>query len=69
MLKFPGIFFKFAVDSQDLYGGDAFSMKSASNELNGLKSYFEWIRSDSKNNLRTGLMVSLHSLSLLFLIF
>jgi hypothetical protein len=33
-------------------------MKSASNELNGLKAYYEWIRRDTRNNLRTGLMVT-----------
>jgi hypothetical protein len=34
------ILFKFALDSSGLYGSDEAAMKSASNELKGLMSYY-----------------------------
>jgi hypothetical protein len=37
---FRGVFFKFAIDSHNIYGGDYFAAKAASREYNGVKSYF-----------------------------
>jgi tetratricopeptide (TPR) repeat protein len=37
--KHNGIFFKYAIDTNALYGGDAFAMKVAEHELKGLTAY------------------------------
>jgi len=37
--KHNGIFFKYAIDTNGLYGGDAFAMKVAEHELKGLTAY------------------------------
>lgn len=36
-----GIFFKFAIDAYDVYGGDKFAMKAAAHELQGIKAFAE----------------------------
>lgn len=54
------IFFKFAIDSSDLYGGDEHAMKAASHELMGLRSYYDFIAFKSSEGasppLRVGYM-------------
>lgn len=36
-----GIFFKFAIDAYNVYGGDKFAMKAAAHELQGIKAFAE----------------------------
>lgn len=40
---FKGIFFKFAIDSMGIYGGDSNAAKAANREILGIKAYF-WAR-------------------------
>jgi len=35
-----GVFFKFAVDTHNIYGSDAFALKAASREIQGLKCIY-----------------------------
>lgn len=48
-------------DFTNIYGGDEFSQKAASHELNGLKVYYEWITLNTGNNLNVPLMVNVIS--------
>ena len=44
--SYKNMFFKFTLDSEGLYSGDEFASKAAGRELQGLRSYLQWIVSE-----------------------
>jgi tetratricopeptide (TPR) repeat protein len=52
-----GIFFKFAIDVNGLYGGNEASQKAAAHELKGLRSYLDFLGESGERRLNVGLLV------------
>ena len=51
------IFFKFAIDVHQFYGGHELAAKAASHELKGLRAYIQFIRDTEEQCLNTPVMI------------